>query len=243
MCGRYTVKATPQALAALYRAEPMPDGSAPEFTVLPSYNVAPTNVVPAILERAGEDGEAVRRLHAARWGLLPPWVKSLRGAKPLINARAETAAELPSFKKGIRTRRCIVPASGYIEWTTGDDGKSKLPWYLRPQGGDGEMLHLAGLYGYWRDPEVGDVSAPGAWVLSMTILTTTAEDHLGHIHDRTPMTVPAGSWDDWLDPALSDPAAAVSLLEPATGLVTAYRISPRINQVKANDEHLLEPAS
>ncbi|WP_412538527.1 SOS response-associated peptidase family protein [Longispora sp. K20-0274] len=113
----------PQALAELYQGDPRTDGTVPTVAVDPevetieSYNVAPTSTVPVVLERSGRDGDSpVRTLVGARWGLLPPWAQTPTERAPLINARVETAAELRSFAKSARERRCILPAHGYIEW-------------------------------------------------------------------------------------------------------------------------------
>jgi putative SOS response-associated peptidase YedK len=164
----------------------------------------------------------------------------------LVNARSETVAEKPSFKRALARRRCLVPADGYYEWYTpegvpGEKKKpAKQPFFLHPA--DGSTMAMAGLYELWRDPDRPDED-PDAWLWSMTLLTTTATDDLGHIHDRMPMTVPKAHWGEWLDPQVTDLGAAQSLLVPLSAVgLEIYPVSTLVNNVRNNSAQLLEPA-
>ena len=155
-------------------------------------------------------------------------------------------AEKPSFKRALARRRCLVPADGYYEWYTpegvpGEKKKpAKQPFFLHPA--DGSTMAMAGLYELWRDPEKADED-PDKWLWSMTLLTTTATDDLGHIHDRMPMTVLKSQWGEWLDPELTDLGAAQSLLVPLSAVgLEIYPVSTLVNNVRNNSAQLLEPA-
>ena len=233
MCGRYASTQTDDELLEVFGAyeavgEPLP----------PSYNVAPTDPVRTVLERVPREdpaGVPVRQVRTARWGLIPSWAKDAKIGSKLINARRETITEKPSFKAAATRRRCLVPASGYYEWEM-RDGR-KVPQFLH---GD-TVLALAGLYELWPDPARAH-DDPDRWVLSVTVLTTTASDSLGHIHDRSPVVLPAGLLDDWLDPTLTDPERVRELLaavpEPC---LQPYEVSTAVNSVRNNSPELLRP--
>jgi putative SOS response-associated peptidase YedK len=193
MCGRYVMTRAPGDLLSFFDAED-PSG----IELRPNWNTAPTQVVPIVLERA-EDGPPERQLVSARWGLVPSWAKDVKIGSRMINARSETILEKPSFRSAAVKRRALVPADGYYEWQKTEDGK--IPTYLH---GDAPApLAFAGLYEFWPDPELPE-DHPEKWLLSCTILTTTAQDSLGHIHDRSPVVVPSGMFGDWLDPEATD---------------------------------------
>jgi putative SOS response-associated peptidase YedK len=204
----------------------------PEETLAPDYNVAPTKEVHVVLDRPlkdADDKRPVRQLRTLRWGLVPSWAKSPEGAARMINARAETVHEKPSYRRAFAARRCIVPADGYYEWMVAEDGKH--PMYLH---GDG-VLGFAGLYEHWRDPD-------DQWLSTYTILTCTATDELGHIHDRSPVLVPPELRDDWLDPTTTDLAFVRDLIAsmPPPRL-HAYEVSTLVNSVRNNGAGLIEP--
>lgn len=204
----------------------------------PSWNVAPTQDVPIIAERLADD-ELDRRLLIARWGLVPSWAKDIKIGSKLINARSETILEKPSFRKAAITRRALIPAEGYYEWQKTEDGK-KIPHYLFSENED--LLAFAGLYEFWPDPSLPE-DDPGRWLLSCTVLTTTAHDTLGHVHDRAPVIIPSEMWADWLDPGTTDTADVQSLLDSVPEPVLTPRIvTSRVNSVRNNGPELLEPA-
>ncbi|HVB26444.1 MAG TPA: SOS response-associated peptidase [Mycobacteriales bacterium] len=236
MCGRYASSRPAQDLAETFgiRAENT-DSSLPA-----DYNVAPTKPVYAVLARSPRDapqGEPVRRLAVLVWGLVPSWANDRQIGNRLINARVETVADKPAFRRAFAARRCLLPADGYYEWyAPSEPGRAKQPFFIHP--GDGGVLAMAGLYEIWRDPSI-DGAEPGGWVWTCTVLTTTATDDLGHIHDRSPLLVPDQHWSAWLDPAV-DGRAVVGALEPATpGRLVAHPVSTAVNNVRNNGPDLV----
>ena len=157
----------------------------------------------------------------------------------MINARMETVAEKPAFKKAFAKRRCLLPADGYFEWYGEVKGK-KQPFFIRPA--DGGVLAMAGLYELWRDPSVPADAEADPWLWTVTVLTTTATDDLGRIHDRMPLLVEKQRYAEWLDPAVDDPDELRGLLVPAApGLLTAYPVATTVNNVKNNGPELVDP--
>ncbi len=184
----------------------------------------------------------VRELRVVRWGLVPSWAKDISIGYRMINARSETVTEKPAFRNAFARRRCLIPADGYYEWQKPPAGTKapKQPYFIcRPDHGE---LAFAGLYELWRDRSVSQED-PAAWLWSATIITTTAPDELGEIHDRMPMVIDPGSWTDWLDPASTDPNDMRALLAPAaaSGLVS-YPVSLAVNSVRNNGPELIEQA-
>lgn len=160
----------------------------------------------------------------------------------MINARAETVAEKPAFRRAFGSRRLDVPADGFYEWfpteQVGRSGKPlKQPSFVRRA--DGGILALAGIYEFWRDPDKPD--ADDAWVSSFAVITTTATDDVGHIHDRMPMTVAPDRWQDWLDPRVPAEQAAGLMAPPAPGELEVYAVSRAVNNVRNSGPELLEP--
>ena len=170
MCGRYASSRPVDDLLVHFDVEEPPEELLP-----PSWNVAPTDPVYVVLQR-----EDRRRLRAVRWGLVPSWAKDPKVGARFINARQETLADKPAFRSAYARRRCLVPADGYYEWQQ-QHGR-KQPWFLFDRGGD--PLAMAGLYEVWRAPDGGRL-----W--TCTVVTTSAADEHGDIHDRTPLLVPA----------------------------------------------------
>ena len=224
MCGRYASSRNAADLASAFEVEEPPEESIP-----PSWNVAPTDPVWAVLQRPGKQGTAPRQLRVLRWGLVPSWAKDAKGAARLINARRETVTEKPAFRAAYARRRCLLPADGYYEWQT--DGTRKQPWFLTSA--DDGPLAMAGLYEVWAPPD-------GERLWTCTVITTEAADDLGHIHDRTPLLVPRQDWDRWLDPTVEDPGD--DLLVPAVaGRLDAWPVSPAVGNVRNNGPQLVEP--
>lgn len=252
MCGRYASSASPDELVEEYEVDDIV-GELPGA----DYNVAPTVEVPAILERSSRDsGDVRRRLTPLTWGLVPSWAKSRNTGAKMINARFETVAAKPAFKRACAVRRCLLPADGYYEWydpqppeladglrrdpstSSGARGR-KQPFFIHRA--DGKRLAMAGLYEYWRDPDK-DPDDDSAWLRTCTVITTQATDAVGHIHDRMPMVIAPEGWDAWLDPKQTDPQAARDLLavtEP--DLLEAYAVSTLVSNVKNNGPELLAP--
>lgn len=157
----------------------------------------------------------------------------------MINARSETILEKPSFRSAAVKRRALVPADGYYEWQKTEDGK--IPTYLHGESAD--PLAFAGLYEFWPDPELPE-DHPEKWLLSCTILTTTAQDSLGHIHDRSPVVVPAGMFGDWLDPEATGKDDVLGMLEAfGEPVLISREVSDRVNSVSNNGPELIEPVT
>lgn len=209
----------------------------------PSYNVAPTDAVPAVWSRpcAGAPGQFSRQLTALKWGLVPSWTKAPRRGAPLINARLETVADKPSFRKALSVRRCLLPSLGYYEWydePTSAGAHRRQPVFIRPS--SGELFVMAGLYEFWRDEGAG---SDAEWVRTCAIITTRATDGLGRIHDRMPVTIPSVNWEAWLSADVGG-RAALDLINPNTGagLVT-HPVSTMVNSVRNNGPELVVPLS
>jgi len=214
MCGRYA--GPPQEpILHLFSVEAV-TGFAP-----PSGNIAPTQTVNIVIDArqpgsTGPDSLAdapfTRELRTARWGLVPSWAPAIDPRRLLINARSETVTVKPSFRAAATSRRAIVPATGYYEWAL--EGSKKVPYFLHPP--DDSILGFAGLYEWWRVPEGTDLTrvpaAQDGWLCSMTIITRSATDALGHIHDRMPVVVPPDMVNDWLSPLLTKRAEVDDLL-------------------------------
>jgi putative SOS response-associated peptidase YedK len=220
MCGRYASTRGRQELIDFFGID---DDEGDELE--PDFNVAPTKPVPVVLTREA------RELHVARWGLVPFWAKDASIGARLINARVETVHEKPAFRRAFAKRRCLVPADGYYEWQTSDSG-AKQPFFIRPA--DGGVLVMAGLYEVWRRADER--------LLSCTVITTEATGDVGRIHDRMPMLVEPGRFAAWLDPSLTGPDEARSLLRPATpGRLRSHEVSTAVNKVRNNGPELVKP--
>lgn len=218
MCGRFAITLPPDAMAQLFAA--VPSNDLPE---VPNYNVCPTTQIHAVHVVEGQ-----RRLVAMRWGFLPHWYKAENGGPLLINARAETIAEKPAFKGACRERRCLIPASGFYEWTKDAEG-NRLPWYITPTQGD--LLAFAGV---WQDWERDGVAHR-----SCAIVTTAANDTMSAIHHRQPVTLGPGDWALWLGEA-GHGAAALMTAAPEDAL-TFHRVDPKVNSNRASGPELIEP--
>ncbi|MEU1626288.1 SOS response-associated peptidase [Streptomyces sp. NPDC020096] len=262
MCGRYAASRKPEDLVGIFDVQKWEPTEALE----PDYNVAPTASVYAVLERP-EKGSAspdpVRQLRALRWGLVPSWAKSPEGGVKMINARAETLHEKPSYRRAFAARRCLLPADGYFEWVTGTQERQleeqgvrkrprKQPYFVTPA--DGSVLAMAGLYEFWRDRTLPD-DHPQAWWATCTVVTTAAETtalpgaedsggprSLADIHPRMPLALPPDRWAAWLDPAITDTAVLRDLLAPPPpGMMRAYPVSTAVSNVRNNGPELVEP--
>jgi putative SOS response-associated peptidase YedK len=243
MCGRYVSTRSPQELTRIFDVVEWH----PEETLEQNWNVAPTDEVYAVLERAarGEgEGTPVRReLRTPRWGLVPSWAKDPKIGSRMINARVETVHDKPAFRRAFARRRCLLPADGFYEWEQVKDeatGKvRKQPYFIHPA--DGEVMALAGLYEYWRDPAVKDGDDPAAWLLTCTVITTEATDEAGRVHPRMPLALAPEHYEDWLDPHHEDPDHLRALLtRPADGNLDARAVSTAVNNTRSNGPQLLD---
>ncbi|MET8575230.1 SOS response-associated peptidase [Streptomyces sp. NPDC005012] len=243
MCGRYVSTRSPQELTKLFDVAEW----RPEETLEQSWNVAPTDPVYAVLERARkgaeEDTPVRRELRTLRWGLVPSWAKDPKIGSRMINARVETVHEKSAYRTAFARRRCLLPADGFYEWERLKDEKTgkvrKQPYFIHPA--DGEVMALAGLYEYWRNPEVKDGDDPAAWLLTCTIITTEATDAAGRVHPRMPLALTPDHYEAWLDPHHDDTEHLRDLLtQPAEGRLAARPVSTAVNNTRSNGPQLLE---
>lgn len=222
MCGRYTITSPPDAVRAVFGYEEQPNFPA-------RYNIAPTQPVPIVRRESGK-----RAFALVRWGLIPSWAKDPSKLPLLINARAETVLEKPSFRTAIRRRRCLFPADGFYEWQKVAHGP-KQPWHIRRRGGG--MLAFAGIWEHWQGSE-------GSEVETAAIITTEANAILAPIHHRMPVIINADDFDLWLDcDKESTDAAAALLRPPGDDVLEAWPVSTRVNRVGNDERGLLEPVT
>ena len=195
MCGRYSLYADYRTLLDRFGIE---ESSIEETDYTASYNIAPSQEVLAVVN----DGTK-NRLGFLKWGLIPPWAKDAKIGYKMINARAETAAEKPSFRHAFKKKRCIILADSFYEWQRTDEGK--IPMLVKLK--SGEPFAFAGLWESWKSPD-------GKTVNTCTILTTGANELMGTIHDRMPVVLSKEGEKIWLDPRIEDPEVLGKLLKP-----------------------------
>jgi putative SOS response-associated peptidase YedK len=236
VCGRYASSRRDIELAPELEA-----GSVVGEELPPSWNVAPTQPARVVIERPSRDSpdpDPQRTLRTMRWGLIPSWASDVRIGSRMINARKETVTDKPAYQAAASRRRCLVPADGYFEWERRPGQKGTVPHFLHH--GD-RMLTFAGLYELWPDPAMPE-DDPDRWLWSFTILTTRAPDALGHIHDRSPVLLPAELRDDWLNPALTDLGQVRTLLAAVPEPVFEVReVSSDVNNHRNDGPHLIGP--
>jgi putative SOS response-associated peptidase YedK len=234
MCGRFAVDRETNELIEEFVAG---GGSVHDWA--PNFNLAPTDQVPVVLEST-KTGEVVRRLETARWSLVPGWSKELKLKFPTFNARSETAASKSTFSASVKSKRALIPATGYYEWHTDPATKKKTPFYIHFP--DDSVMAFAALYSWWKDHSKAE-DDPERWHLTATILTSDAVDELLHIHDRNPVPLPRDWWDDWLDTSIEGDQdfvdAAVQAALPVAGALEVREIAPIPFQ--ANGPELIRP--
>lgn len=221
MCGRFTITSPPEALRALFGYEEHPNFP-------PRYNIAPTQPIPIVRLM-----NAKRSFQLVRWGLVPSWSKEMPKSV-LINARAETIDDKPSFRGGFRHRRCLVPADGFYEWQA-QAGGPKQPFLIRRR--DRQPFAMGAIWEDW-------LTADGSELDSAAIITTAANDTLKPVHQRMPLILDSEEWDTWLNTEEISAKDARKLLKPAPDdLLEAVPVSPRVNRVSEDDPGLIEPVS
>lgn len=227
MCGRFVLIESLRAMQNLFGYS-LPVGYDERVLDMSNrYNIAPTQPI-AVID-AGLDG--IRHARLVRWGLIPAWTKEAKTQSLLFNARSETAADKPSFRTAMRHRRCLVPASGFYEWRR--MGAAKMPYYIRPR--DGSTMAFAGITETWLGSEGSEIDT-GA------ILTTSANGLMTMLHDRMPVILDPGDWDEWLDCGNRRPRDVAHLMRPAADdLLEAIPVSERANSVGNDDEALIAP--
>ena len=219
MCGRFSLA------TGIQRMEERFAFLAEGLEYRPRYNISPAQPVLAVLN------EDSRRAEHLRWGLIPSWARSASVGSRMINARAETAAELPSFRTAFTRRRRLVLADGFYEWRR--SGNSRMPMRIVMK--SGEPFAFAGLWDTWRDPE-------GEVVRSCTIITTEPNELLRPIHDRMPAILSRDAEPLWLDDDLQDPGLLGNLLSPyPADLMEAYRVSALVNRPSNDGPEVILP--
>ena len=217
MCGRFAFFSPSEAAAALF-------GVSGSVDIEPRYNIAPTQYVAAIRHGADEQRELVM----LRWGLVPFWAKDPSIGNRMINARAETVAEKPSYRNAYKHRRCLVLADGFYEWRR--QGDAKTPYYISLA--SGEPFALAGLWENWTDKDSGES------LQTTTLITIDANDFMAPLHHRMPVILEADKATDWLAGSrelLDDVAAKTPALQ-------AWPVDRRVNNARNEGDELIRPA-
>lgn len=226
VCGRFTLTSSGEALAAHFETtDSGPDAGVP--SVVARYNIAPSQPVAAArLDHAG-----ARAWAELRWGLIPHWAKDPSIGNRLINARSETVADKPAFRAALRSRRCLVAADGFYEWS-GSKG-ARVPRWFRVQGG--EPFAIAALWETWTEPS-------GLELESCTLLTTEANAHIRRYHHRMPVILPPRDYGRWLNPSL-DLDAVLALLVPCPpDWLSSTAVGPTVNDARHEGPECIVPA-
>ncbi len=212
MCGRFEIHSTLEIIAKVFGIDSI------TFDYEPSYNVAPSQDILLVVN----DGK--RRLIKSRWGFVPSWSKELSAGYKMINARAESVAELPSFQQAFQNQRCLVVADGFYEWKK--EGAKKRPFYIRLK--NGQPFGFVGLYNIWKSPE-------GEQIYTSTIITTDANEIVQPLHDRMPVIAYPDQYDLWLDPSIHDKTLLRNILKPfPSEELEVYEVTPNVNSPKNN---------
>ena len=224
MCGRFTLAFNPNAIEEYFSID-IPG----EHTGLsPRYNIAPSQDVAVVVR---PDAEAGRNLTMMRWGLIPHWAKDSKIGYKMINAKAETLTEKPSYRTAYKKRRCLIPATGFYEWVV-QEGR-KQPYYIRRK--DDGVFAFAGLWEHWVHEEQS--------IYSTTIITTATDEKLQDLHTRMPVILPQDNHSDWLDPDLQDTESLQALLVSDTSMLDYYPVSTQVNSPRNQGISLTERVS
>jgi putative SOS response-associated peptidase YedK len=221
MCGRFTLTVDPLSLQQAFPWAVIPDD------LFPRYNIAPSQPV-AVIPNTGDNTVSMYK-----WGLIPSWAKDPSIGDRMINARAESLAEKPSFRNAFRRRRCLILADGFYEWKQNPDMKSKQPVYIRLK--DNQPFAFAGLWELWNSPD-------GSEIRSCTIITTQPNSLLETIHSRMPVILPTDAYQRWLAVDDTQPAHLNDLLVPyqASDMI-AYPVSRMVNSPEMESPELIKP--
>jgi putative SOS response-associated peptidase YedK len=270
MCGRFVASRPVEDIADLLDVDDIDvpeELLLPRFNISPQAGVIavanrrvkrPENEESPAGANAGEPAFR-RRLTTYHWGLVPSWSKDPAAGNRSFNARAETLAERPAFRAALAKRRCLVPADAFYEWemvpsagasaprlSKSSKGVTRLPWCFRPA--DGGLLVFAGLWEAWRAPSRRDDPHDETggwhddWLLSCSIITTSANDVVATIHDRMPVVLKPEDWATWLGPTPLDPGDLEPLLSPPPeGYLTGYRVGSEVNNSRLDDPRMVQP--
>ena len=220
MCGRFTLRHSPDQIVARFDVD-----TVLAEAITPRYNVAPTQPIAVVTENSP------RTLQMMRWGLVPSWAKDASIGNKMINARAETLAEKPSFKVALSRRRCIIPADGFYEWKK--IGTAKQPMYIHTK--TDELFGFAGLWEEWR-------STDGETIRTCTIITVSPNAVLSEIHNRMPAILRKEDEAAWLHRETTEIEEILPLLQPFPDEeVDAYPVSKRVNAATGDEADFINP--
>lgn len=218
MCGRYTLKSGGDAIVGLF-------GLAEGLEIEPRYNIAPTQQILVVLDENG------RKLEEMHWGLIPSWSKDPSIGSRMINARAETVAEKPSYRSAFKKRRCLIPADGFYEWKKEPGGKQ--PYHLRLI--EGRTFAFAGLWESWS-------VEGGEEIRSCTIITTEPNEVAAAVHNRMPVILSPELYGAWLDLENDDHEELLAMLVPYPAEeMETFAVSRRVNRPANDEPGVLEP--
>ena len=221
MCGRYTLTASGEVIAEVFDLKDAPQ-------VVPRFNIAPTQEAPVV--RQPEPGES-RSCDALRWGLIPFWAKDPDIGNRMINARAETITEKPSFRTSFRRRRCLAVMSGFYEWQ--ERSGPKQPFYIRRS--DHRPMAVAAIWDRWQDASQRSIE-------TFALITTEAAPGLATIHHRMPVILEPPQFTAWLDPGQEEAASLTQFLQPfATENLTWHPVSRFVNSPANDTPSCIEP--
>jgi putative SOS response-associated peptidase YedK len=221
MCGRFTLTVDPSELREAFGNYNFPQ------KFMPRYNIAPTQ--PILVIPNDSKNEATFFI----WGLVPSWAKDMSIGSRLINARAETLAEKPSFRGSLKYKRCLIPADGFYEWQTQPGTKTKVPYFIRMK--NRQPFAFAGLWDEWQSPD-------GGTVRSATIITTEPNSLMAKLHNRMPVILDPDQYEEWLDPSPRSADRLLPLLGPhAAEQMTAFPVSTQVNSPENDLPALIQP--
>ena len=221
MCGRFTLHQATEDVAAAFAVEQT------LLDLKPRYNIAPTQPVACVIQQES------RVLQHLQWGLVPSWAREPSVGARMINARAETVAVKPAFKRALTHGRCVIPASGYYEWKRRPHGQQAVPMLFHLAGG-GPMA-FAGLYEQWETPQ-------GATLRTCAIVTTEANDITDGIHHRMPAILTTAETEQWLDRHIQSPGNLLPLLHPyRLGDLDVHPVSDLVNKVSQDSQDCITP--
>jgi putative SOS response-associated peptidase YedK len=219
MCGRFTLATDLEQLEERFSFH------AATLAFKPHYNIAPSQQILAVISTEE------RRVGLLRWGLIPSWAKDQSMGDRMINARAETVAEKPSFRRALQKRRCLILADGFYEWRK--EGKTKTPMYIRLK--SHAPFGFAGLWETWKSPE-------GEAIHSCTIITTTPNGLMESIHNRMPVILSRDAESQWLDRTIEGPDRLLPLLAPyPADAMEAYAVSSAVNSPRNDAAVCIQP--
>ncbi len=222
MCGRFTLFLSVAEITDEFEVYDV------DWVQEPSYNVAPGQNIAGILKKDGN-----RSLTTLRWGLIPHWAKEEKIGYRMINARAETLAQKPTFSRPLRTQRCIIPANGFYEWKQDIVRRRKTPFYINLR--SGKPIGFAGLFDVWK-------SQDGKTITSCTIITTKPNELVGQLHNRMPVILGRENRAMWLDKTIQDPRELMPLLKPYdANEMMMYEVSTMVNSIKFNGPDCIKP--